>query len=60
MTGAGTFDHEEAVMDTSDLALRLDAMDEEMARLTMQVEDLREQLRALAGLVSSRLGAEGD
>lgn len=59
MTGAGKFDHEEAVMDTSDLALRLDAMDEEMARLTMQVEDLREQLRALAALVSSRLGADG-
>ena len=42
-------------MDTSDLALRIDAMDEEMARLTMQVEDLREQLRALAALVGSRL-----
>ncbi|MCC6831005.1 MAG: hypothetical protein IT200_06630 [Thermoleophilia bacterium] len=46
-------------MDTSDLALRLDAMDEEMARLTMQVEDLREQLRALATLVSSRLDGDG-
>jgi len=46
-------------MDTSDLALRLDAMDEEMARLTMQVEDLREQLRALAALVSSRLDGDG-
>lgn len=45
-------------MDTSDLALRLDAMDEEMARLTMQVEDLREQLRALASLVSARLDVD--
>lgn len=42
-------------MDTSDLALRMDAIDEEVARLTMQVEDLREQLRALAALVATRL-----
>ncbi|MFN8123409.1 MAG: hypothetical protein U0237_13360 [Thermoleophilia bacterium] len=45
-------------MDTTDLALRLDAMDEEMSRLTLQVEDLREQLRSLATLVSARL--DGD
>ena len=46
-------------MDTSELELRMDGMAEEMLRLEREVESLREQLRALAALVSERLIGEG-